>query len=196
MCGRFQLAIKLEEIIGRYSLLETDVDFSPKNEIFPSNETPVIINEGGRKKLKIFKWGFTVSFTKRPLINARRETASIKPTFRDSFFHRRCLIPASGYYEWKKDEGKSIKYMIRTQEKMFSLGGIYKHFKDSDGNKVDEYTILTCEAREDIRYIHERMPLIISRDYEEMWLNKELKDISSLNSMIPSFNMKLLSEKV
>lgn len=196
MCGRFQLAVELDRILERYGIICTDIGYNSQNEIFPSNMSPVIINDGRKKELTMLKWGFSVSFTKRLLINARSETVSSKSTFRDSFIHRRGLIPVSGYYEWKKENGKSIKYKIFSKEDIFSLACIYKAFEDNVGNKLEEYTILTCSANEDIKDIHERMPVIIDREYEDIWIDKKVRDISLLNDIIISSKKELLWEKV
>lgn len=194
MCGRFQLAIELDKIIERYGILEAGIDFLPMNEIFPSNKSLAVIEEEGVKKFKMLKWGFSVSFTKRLLINARSETAISKPTFRESFIHRRCLIPASGYYEWKKEGERSTKYRIYTKENIFSLAGIYKSFKDDTGNKYEAYTILTRDANKDIMDIHKRMPVIINKYNENIWLDRNNKNVDVLTDILKDSNIELLKE--
>lgn len=196
MCGRFQLSMELDRILERYGIISTDLDFAPKNEFFPSDKSLVIIGDNGKKGLAMLKWGFTVSFTKRLLINARSETASSKPTFRDSFIHRRGLIPVSGYYEWKNENGKKIKYKIYGEEDIFSLACIYKSFTDSSGNRLKEYTILTRPASKEIQDIHDRMPVIIDRKYEDVWIDDSIKDVSLLNNIIVSSNKRLTCKKV
>lgn len=194
MCGRFQLAVELDKILERYGILESDIDFSPQNEIFPSNMSIAVIDEKGEKKLKMLKWGFSVSFTKRLLINARSETVISKPTFRESFIHRRCLIPASGYYEWKKDDERSTKYRIYTKEKIFSLAAIYKAFEDSEGNKYEAYTILTRDANKNIIDIHKRMPVIIDKHHENIWLDRDNNNGAILTDILKDSNLELLKE--
>lgn len=193
MCGRFQLAVELDKILERYGILETSIDFSPQNEIFPSNMSLAVINKEGQKKLKMLKWGFSVSFAKRLLINARSETVTSKSTFRESFTYRRCLIPASGYYEWKKDNEKSTKYRIYSKENIFSLAGIYKTFKDNEGKKYEAYTILTRDADKDIIDIHKRMPVIINKHHENIWLDVNSNG-SILKEILKDSNLKLLKE--
>lgn len=192
MCGRFQIEVELDKILEKYDILETNVDYSPQNEVFPSNKSIIVVNDEGENKLKKFNWGFTVSFTKRPLINARSETVSVKQTFKDSFIYRRCLIPVSGYYEWKKENGKNIKYIIYTKDDIFSLAGIYKSFKDKEGKKIEEYTILTCPASKGIKDIHERMPVIIDKNAEGIWIDKKVRDISLLNDIMQTSQSEFL----
>lgn len=193
MCGRFQLAVELDKILERYGILETSIGFSPQNEVFPSNMSLAVINEEGEKKLKMLKWGFSVSFAKKLLINARSETVTSKPTFRESFIYRRCLIPASGYYEWKKDNKKSTKYRIYSKENIFSLAGIYKAFKDNEGKKYEAYTILTRDADKDIIDIHKRMPVIINKYHENIWLDRN-NNVSILKDILKDSDLKLLKE--
>lgn len=194
MCGRFQLSIELDKILERYGILETNIDFLEQKEIFPSNMSPVIINENGEKKLKMFKWGFKVSFTKKLLINARSETVYQKPTFRESFINRRCLVPANLYYEWKKTDGKSIKYKFYTNEGVFSLGGLYKTIIDGEGNKYNAYTILTRSACKEVRDIHNRMPVIINRKNEDAWLDN--KNMTAIVNIMKSSYTDIMKEKV
>ena len=196
MCGRFQLAMELDRILQRYRMISTDIDFDPKNEFFPSDKSLVIVSNNGKRELAMQKWGFTVSFTKRLLINARSETASSKPTFRDSFIHRRGLIPVSGYYEWKNENGKKLKYKIYSEEDIFSLACIYKPSIDSLGNKLKEYTILTRPASKEIQDIHDRMPVIIDKKYEDVWMDDSIRDVSLLNNIIVSSNKRLSYKKV
>ncbi|WP_432664023.1 SOS response-associated peptidase [Wukongibacter baidiensis] len=196
MCGRFQLAIELDRILEKYGVLKANVDFLPQKEIFPTNKSIIVVKNGIEKDIKMVKWGFTASFAKRPLINARSETVSIKPTFKDSFIQRRCLVPVSGYFEWKKDSGQSVKYIIRSEDSIFSLAGIYKSLNDRDGRVIEEYTILTRPANKNIRHIHERMPVIIDSKYEDVWLNKDVRNISLLNNIMSDQNIELLAERV
>lgn len=196
MCGRFQMAIELDMILEKYGIINSNIDFTPQNEIFPSDMSLAIINSDGKREVTMLKWGFTVPFTKKLLINARSETASIKPTFREAFIYRRGLIPVSGYYEWKKENDKKIKYRIYSEDGVFSLACIYKSFTDNTGNNLDEYTILTRPAYKAIQDIHDRMPVIIDRKYEDIWIDNNIKDVSLLNKIIASSYRRLLWERV
>ncbi|WP_432408759.1 SOS response-associated peptidase [Wukongibacter sp. M2B1] len=195
MCGRFQIAVELDDILEKYGIDYRGIDFSSKQEVFPTDKSIIITKEGMEKKIKMAKWGFSVSFTKRPLINARSETVSIKQTFRDAFIQRRCIVPVTGYFEWKKEFGKKEKYIIRTEDDIFSLAGIYKSFNDGYGRELEEYTILTGPANKTIEHIHERMPVIINKEYEEIWLDRGVRDITLLNDIMSEQNIKLLTEK-
>jgi len=119
------------------------------------------------------KWGF-VSYDGKPIINARSETALEKPMFRESMIERRCLIPASGYYEWKKDGSRKTKHRIYLPDGPIYFAGCYRQEKDSP---VSRYVILTRQAVQCIEFIHERMPVVIPKAHVEAWLHEGLPDM-------------------
>ncbi|EOC99595.1 SOS response-associated peptidase [Caldisalinibacter kiritimatiensis] len=194
MCGRYYLNLEIDDIMKRYGIFDLDIDFSPKNEIFPSQESIVVIGQN-TKEIKLLKWGFAPSFTKRLIINARSETVDKKPTFRDSFIRRRCIIPANGFFEWENNENKSIKRRIRLKDNsIFSIAGIYNTFKDKNGEYFEAFTILTTEANKDISRIHNRIPVIIHKDKEDMWLDHDIKDLRLLKELMKSYKGELVVE--
>ena len=112
MCERYSLFIPLNKLIERFGLDIIDgKEYTPRAEIYPTENAPVIVKKK-HKQLKLFKWGFPPSYTKRPIINARAETIDEKPTFRESFQKKRCLVPATSFFEWKKDKKGKIKHRI------------------------------------------------------------------------------------
>jgi putative SOS response-associated peptidase YedK len=112
------------------------------------------------------RWGFT-GFKKKPVINARSETALEKPMFRESMLERRCLVLASAYYEWKKEGNQKTKYRFYFPDTSLLLAGCYRQ---EQNEPVPRFTILTQEAYPDIEYIHDRMPVIVSANYASDWL--------------------------
>lgn len=175
MCGRFSLDTDINDLFFRYSIIEKLVDFKPREEVFPSQLCPVVLNDG-ENKIREMKWGIGTSFSKKLIINARSETVYVKPTFKDSFLNRRCIIPATSYYEWEKVDDKKVKKRIGISgEDIISLAGIYNN---------GAFTILTTDAHRDILYIHNRMPVIIPAESEGIWLDNEIKDISLLKQML------------
>jgi putative SOS response-associated peptidase YedK len=122
------------------------------------------------------RWGLIPSWTKdiraaKPLINARAETLAEKPSFRSLLKSRRCLVPASGFYEWKKEGNRKIPHYFRlTDEPLFSFAGLYDSWHNPEGVSVSTYTIVTCEANSLVAPVHDRMPVILSRENEERWL--------------------------
>lgn len=188
MCGRFSLDTDLDELFNRYRIKKNDLKFCSKDEIFPSEVVPVVTNNG-ENKLTLMKWGFSPSYSKSLLINARSETVDSKPTFKYSFLNRRCIIPATSYYEWEKVGAKKIKRRISPKGiDIFSIAGLYSSFEDEAGRKFEAFTILTTDAHENIKMIHERMPVILSIENEEIWLDNTYKDISRLKGMFKAFD--------
>ena len=172
MCGRYYVEIddkELRDICDAVQRKQQEEDVNEQleiklsGEIFPTDIVPIIV---GANQYLPAKWGFS-GFDKRPLINARSETVLIKPTFRDSMLERRCLIPASGYFEWKKDGSKKIKHQIHIPGQAMYFAGCYRLEK---GESLPRFVILTKPAAPELEEIHERMPVMIPINYAKDWL--------------------------
>jgi len=138
-------------------------------------------------------WGFDFKWSNKKIINARAETIFEKKTFKNLARSKRCIIPASAYFEWQKKDDQKIKYKIFDHsESILSLAGLYHIRFDDENNKMYQFTILTKEAEEGIRNIHNRMPVIIEKDNTEEWLFSEKIDQLRLNDIIN--NQKLSFE--
>lgn len=186
MCGRYYLYIKLEKLLNKYGIKDTEINYTPKKEVFPSEKSPIIINSDNKNyQLKLFKWGFSPSFTNNLIINARSETIEKKSIFKNSFLKRRCLIPATGFFEWKSTGSGKEKYKIYLKNSsVFSFAGIFDYFEDNNGNQIPAYTILTTSANSKIRPIHNRMPVILNSDREKDWLDHNIKNICYLKNLL------------
>ena len=185
MCGRYKQGAALHALMKRYLInKKLEKDYVPQNEVFPSQVVPAVVDQGERE-LKLIKWGFTMSFKKGLIINARGETVESKPLFKRAFLERRCLIPAEGFFEWKKEGGRSEKYLITLEDgSLFSMAGIYSQFKDNSGEEFEGFVIITTAPNKQLADIHNRMPVIFSREKEELWLNPEIKDAALLKSLL------------
>ena len=184
MCGRYALDADIDFLIERYKAIIMDTNFNPKPEVFPTNTVPVV-RMLDNLQIDQLKWGFMPSYAKSPLINARAETVDVKPTFKDSFLNRRCIIPATSFFEWEKVDDKKIKRRINiSEENVFSIAGLYNFFFDKDGNKYEAFTILTTAANDSMKHIHDRMPVIIPREHEYIWLNRNNKNIEVLRELL------------
>ena len=167
MCARFYIADdredEIRQIIDRLSRQEAGIKTS--GEIFPSDTVPVVANSRSLKEgVFAMKWGYTLSDGK-PIINARSETAGIKPMFQDGIKNRRCLIPASYYFEWEKES--KTKYLIKPSDHtFFYFAGIYRI---EQGKPV--FSILTKSPAASIQFIHDRMPVILPAEAKSDWLN-------------------------
>lgn len=190
MCGRYALDADIDLLIAHYKAIIGDKEFAGSEEIFPTNTVPIIRQKEDRR-IDFLKWGFNPSFTKKPLINARGETVDIKPTFKSSFINKRCIIPATSFFEWEKVGDKKVKRSISLEEKIFSMAGLYSTFYD-DGKEYEAFTILTINANEQMKHIHERMPVILTRGNESIWLDNNNKNILGLKDLIVPWQGKLI----
>jgi putative SOS response-associated peptidase YedK len=174
MCGRYSL-ICIDDLGNRFRVFDPMMGARSHFNIAPGNEMPVI-TRSGENHVAILRWGLIPSWTKdiraaKPLINARAETLAEKPSFRSLLKSRRCLVPASGFYEWKKEGNRKIPHYFRlTDEPLFSFAGLYDSWHNPEGVSVSTYTIVTCEANSLVAPVHDRMPVILSRENEERWL--------------------------
>ncbi|MFW5995824.1 MAG: SOS response-associated peptidase [Halanaerobiaceae bacterium] len=193
MCGRYSLNLGREDLINFYEIgAEYAVSFSPVDEIYPSQMAPVIMEENGKRNLKKYKWGFNPGFTSDLLINARGETVDEKPTFRNSFFRQRCLIPATGFYEWK--QGK--KYRIRFKnKKLISLAGIFDFYPDKNGKETACFVIITGQARGRLKQVHHRTPVILNKKQALQWINpaEKVQNLQPLLNSHPSDEKLLIN---
>lgn len=175
MCGRYYIAaddssIELQQMIDTLQR-RMGSDAVQLGEVHPSDQAAVLANNK-RKEARPFamRWGYSFPNSK-PIINARSETASSKPLFRDGMLQRRCLVPASYYFEWEHIDGKRIKYAIRPADADATfMAGIYHLEHD-----VPTFAILTREAAPDIAFIHDRMPVLLPSEAKSDWLNLDYK---------------------
>ena len=184
MCGRYYIAEddqaeELRQIIDSINRkYNGDGIIKTSGEIFPSETVPVIATSKTQKIMPFaMEWGYSIADGNR-LINVRSETASQKPIFRDGMLHRRCIIPASWYFEWNRNEKDKPKYAIGFEQKtVIYMAGIYRF---EHGRPV--FSILTREPAESIQFIHSRMPVILPRKAVRDWLNTSCKADEILRS--------------
>ncbi len=175
MCGRFTLTTDLDTLQLAFNLVTVPPDLPPRYNIAPSQPVAIITNEAPTA-LSFHTWGLLPSWAKDPalankLINARSETAHEKPSFRAAFKRRRCLIPADGFFEWKRDGNEKTPMFIHLKGRpIFALAGLWEVWNGPQGAEVRSCTILTTEANDFMKTIHDRMPVILDpADYDE-WL--------------------------
>ncbi len=190
MCGRFQLSVKGKQISERFNVEVFDEFYKPNYNCAPSQKLPVITNTE-QNKLSYYKWGLVPFWAKDPkigykLINARAETILEKPSFNNALKNRRCLVPANGFYEWKKDKNKTPYRIFLKTENIFSMAGIWETWNDAENRPMHTFSIITTEANELIESIHNRMPVILSPEDENNWLNNE--DVQSLQKLLIPFD--------
>jgi putative SOS response-associated peptidase YedK len=186
------LDVEFQDIIEHYRITGSGVVFRRAPEIFPMNEA-LVIHGGERRELSEMRWGFPNPYGKNRIINARSETVAAKPLFRDAFRRRRCLIPANGFFEWQKREGRNVKYRIGLPDySLFSLAGLYGNFPAADGSLFPAFTIITTTATAALSPIHDRMPLIIPPADEALWLGGSPSDSNAATALLRPFTGELI----
>ncbi|MES9946481.1 MAG: SOS response-associated peptidase [Candidatus Thiodiazotropha sp.] len=194
MCGRFYLDVTAEDMLEAFGLVSAP-QLSADYNIAPSQQIAAIKSAGANRELVRLHWGLIPSWAKDKkfayhTINARAETVERKPSFRSAFKHRRCLIPASGFFEWKATSQGKQPYCITSDDgKPFAFAGLYEHWEGPQGEKIDSCTIIVTEARGEITTIHDRMPVILSPDNYDAWLDKGTQDPAILKPLLSANEM-------
>ena len=190
MCGRFTLTADQDSFEDRFSLTRFDLGWVPSFNIAPTQEVLTVTNDGSENRPELMRWGLVPSWAKDPkignrMINARSETLAEKPSFRTAFKRRRCLIPADGFYEWKR-EGKAKKPMLITANPggLFAFAGLWETWKQPDDSWLLTCAIITTSANEFMKSIHDRMPVILPRESEASWLDPEEQDTAMLSELL------------
>jgi putative SOS response-associated peptidase YedK len=183
MCGRYTLRSRGS---GKfYGVPASELPFlAARYNIAPSQDVPVIVERDAKRELTLFQWGLVPSWSKEPkgFINARSETLEQKPSFSESFQRRRCLIPADGFYEWKRNGRSKQPYFFHLKnEAPFAFAGIWDKWK-RNGLSITSCAIITTTPNELLATIHDRMPVILSTEAQERWLrgddgSAELKEL-------------------
>ena len=195
MCGRFTTTAPADILAAEFGLEEISAAFTPSFNVAPTHLVPVVTGRP-RCALELFQWGLIPSWSSdrgRPgqLINARSESVAQKPSFREAFQKRRCLVLADGFYEWKNQVGQKIPMYIRLADKRpFSFAGLWEGWLSPDGEVVRTCTIITTPPNELLAPIHDRMPAILPRAARAAWL--ESADVSLLEPY-PSDEMEAFS---
>ncbi len=204
MCGRYTLTRRQQEVAERFGVRQLAVELEPRFNIAPTQPVAVITNVEGNRALEVMRWGLVPFWVKdlkstKPLINARCETIAQKPTFKNCLIRRRCLIPADGFYEWKK-EGKIKTPMFIHAPDMQILGfaGLWDEWTDKESGKVlRSCTIITTAANDTVTPVHDRMPVILQWQDEEAWLAPGLTEPAEiLRFLCPASNNRITMHEV
>jgi putative SOS response-associated peptidase YedK len=180
MCGRFAQRTDPKKLARAFQVneapeIETRYNIAPTQEILSVTES-----EGGRE-MRFFKWGLIPSWAKdvsigARLINARAETVEEKPSFREAFKKRRCIIPADGFYEWQRTGGRKQPFFFQMRdESPFGFAGLWERWKGEGEEVIESCTILTTEANEVLKEVHDRMPVILHPEDYELWLDDDVR---------------------
>lgn len=197
MCGRFALYGPLRDIYERYIIDAFQMDFQERYNIAPSQQVLAVVSNGEQNRIGYLKWGLVPGWAKDPavgnkMINARAETLAEKPSFREAYKKRRCIIPVSGFYEWQKHaNGKTPMYIHLPKQKIFSVAGLWERWTSPDGQTITTCTIVTTEPNELMEPIHNRMPVILDQSAEKVWLDRDA-DVQDLQSLLVPYPADLM----
>jgi putative SOS response-associated peptidase YedK len=191
MCGRYALYSDADTLAARFGL-SAAADIRPRYNIAPSQEIPAIRcspADGGRA-LGWLRWGLVPPWaeslaTGYSMINARAETVADKPAFLNAFRHRRCLIPADGYYEWQQTAGGKQPYYIHLEDRApMAFAGLWETWRDPRGKPLESCAIIVIGANARLRAIHDRMPVILPPHAYERWLAPDSTDPAGLTELL------------
>ncbi len=201
MCGRYRLSRRKQILEEQFAALSDDADWSPRHNIAPTQFVPVVrqISGTASRKLSLLRWGLIPSWANdsskaAAMINARSETAAIKPAFCDALRFRRCLIPADGFYEWEKIGSAKQPYCFEVNRGgLFSFAGLWETWNDSSGKALETCSILTTTANAITIRIHDRMPVILDPQCYDLWLDPRITDPIVVSEFLKPFDARLMN---
>ncbi len=194
MCGRFSLTVGDRDIEDEFKV-KIGFDRHPRYNIAPTQEVLVLLDDGTERRIETFRWGLIPHWAPDPkignkLINARAETIFEKPSFRSAAKERRCLILADGFFEWaktEKEKGKIPLYVRLKSGKPFGFAGLWESWQSPEGEEVKSCAIVTTEPNELMLSIHNRMPVIVQKKHETIWLDPTIKDPQELIGVLQPY---------
>lgn len=192
MCGRYASTLPPEMMEELYRLLNS-IELVPRYNIAPTQPIAAIWEAHGRREAHFARWGLVPGWVKDPrefplLVNARVETMTEKPAFRDALKHGRCIVPASGYYEWhtNPDKSKQPYYITMADDEPMALAGLYASWMGPNGEEIDSVATITVPTNEQLSGIHHRMPAILRGNEIDAWLNvREVRAAEAAQLALP-----------
>ncbi len=201
MCGRYRLS-RRKQLVEEYFGTASEVDdWTPRYNIAPSQPVIAIRQDAAKplRTLSTMRWGLVPSWAKDPgigykTINARAETVATTASFREPFKSQRCLIPADGFYEWKREGRTKQPYCFEINDgELFAFAGLWDRWTNPQGEPIESCTILTTTPNSLLADIHDRMPVILRRENYDLWLDPSLRDTASVSEMLSSFDAALMN---
>ena len=194
MCGRFTLVADPNELREAFPWVNIPQAPEARYNVAPTQPVAVIPNDG-KNTLDYYNWGLIPFWAKDPsigsrMINARSETLVEKPAFRSAYRRRRCLIPASGFYEWKVEDGQKAKtpmYIQLKSGKPFAFAGLWERWESKEGSSILSCTIITIQPNELVSQIHNRMPVIVDPENYSLWLDPGEPPVGKLDEVLKTY---------
>lgn len=194
MCGRIVRSSPLEAIRAEFDATPVaSLDVRPRWNVCPSEEVVAVVAADGARRLRTFRWGLVLGFVADPAtgprpINLRAEGALARPAVRDALRHRRCLVVADGFYEWRRGGTAKVPYVVRLRGGgPFGLAGVWERWQGRDGRVLETCAIFTCPPNALVAGIHERMPVIVPRSGYDVWLDPAIEDPAAIVPLLAPY---------
>jgi putative SOS response-associated peptidase YedK len=195
VCGRYTLAYEdFSFMLEYYGLTPTtEFSYSPRYNIAPGQAVPAVVHDGQHKRIGLLRWGLVPAWAESQnigfkTINARAETLTQRPTFRKLVERKRCLLPADGFYEWKKTDGrKQPMRIVLKSRSLFSFAGLYDTWISPAGEKLSTCTIITVKPNDLMASIHNRMPAILRREDEDAWVDRSVRNSGDITNLLSPY---------
>lgn len=191
MCGRFALVATGDQLLQQFRLSGLPAGITPRYNAAPGQAILTLTeDQAGKRQAAFHHWGLIPAWAKErsigyKMINARGETVAERPAFRTAFRQRRCVIPATGFYEWRREQGRKLPVYFHLHDlRMFGLAGLWESWRSPDGHVVDSMTLITTEPNELVRHVHNRMPVILADDLVDLWLDHSTFDAEALHACL------------
>jgi len=200
MCGRYRLSRRKQIVAEHFDALPDDEEeWNPRYNIAPTQPILVIRQNPTQpgRELSLMRWGLVPSWAKDisgpPMINARSETAATMASFRDPFKSRRCLIPADGFYEWRKTGGVRQPFCFEVDNgELFAFAGLWDRWKNPSGQWIRSCSILTTTPNAVAATVHDRMPVILDRGNYDLWLDPGMTNVDTASEMLKPFEARFM----
>ena len=198
MCGRYRLSRRKQLVEEYFDTVSDEPEWAPRYNIAPTQPVPVIRQNPTqpRREMSLMRWGLIPSWAKAlsgpPMINARSETAATTPAFRDPLKSRRCLIPADGFYEWQKTTAAKQPFCFEVKDgELFAFAGIWDRWKDPSGQWVKSCSILTTTPNAVTSPVHDRMPVILSPNDYDLWLDPGMTKVEAVSDLLKPYALTM-----
>jgi len=200
MCGRYRLSRRKQVIEEYFETADWQDDWSPRYNIAPTQPVPVIRQHPKEsiRQISMMRWGLIPNWAKTPsiatnTINAKSETAATKPAFRDPLKFRRCLIPADGFYDWKKAGTSKQPFCFEVHDgELFAFAGLWDGWKDSTGNWIRTCSIFTTTPNAVTSAVHDRTPVILEPDSYDLWLDPGMQNVAAASELLKPYDARLM----
>jgi putative SOS response-associated peptidase YedK len=196
MCGRYRLSRRKQLLEEYFDTAPWEEEWTPRFNIAPTQTVPVIRQHPKEpvRQVSLMKWGLIPHWSKNAsiaasTINAKSETATTKPAFRDPLKFRRCLIPADGFYEWKRTAKANQPFCFEIDDgELFAFAGLWDGWKDAGGNWIKTCSILTTTPNTLTATVHDRMPVILDPESYDLWLDPGMQNVAAISELLKPYD--------